>query len=490
MSLLRRWSWGLMMFVLPLVLMGWTSVQSWRANSALEEAHVMRQWMASPSDELRQQLPKQWLTTPPMSDDSLRKYLQREVAQADADTGSEHLRQVLAFLGYWLAVAAILVGVATWIKLRLDALRALRSLDYLHDRLLQSWRSLGQWLAAYTALLTGSVAMVLFYEISWGWSHASNNGWVVLLITVPMLTMLYMGILLIGRLRKQWQALDAPTSAFLGRTLTRANAPALWQWIEKLAAVTGAPIPDHIVIGIDQSFFVTSVPVALQPSGELLTGRTLYLPLTFLSTMSQEETASIIGHELGHFSSRDTERGSESSALFSLMYMHFLTISAGEDDPYLIERPAIWMTGRFLHHFQVAVHHWSRVQELVADQAGAQICGNRLFCQALLRVIALDAEVNTLLGQRSHTNLIQALAEHLRQAPVIVNEEVMNHAIAHPFDTHPPTAVRLQQLNVTIDEQLLAQATRTPTPHDRQWFSQLTNDPQSPADAPQNGVPA
>ena len=121
MSLLRQWSWGLAMLLLPLVLMGWSSIQSWRADSTLEEAHVMRQWLASPSDELRQQLPQQWRTTPLISNDSLRGYLQREVARADADQGWVHTRQVLAFLGYWLAVAAVLAGAATWLKLRLDA---------------------------------------------------------------------------------------------------------------------------------------------------------------------------------------------------------------------------------------------------------------------------------------------------------------------------------------------------------------------------------
>ncbi|MBA1201481.1 hypothetical protein G7009_06865 [Pseudomonas capeferrum] len=39
--------------------------------------------------------------------------------------------------------------------------------------------------------------------------------------------------------------------------------------------------------------------------------------------------------------------------------------------------------------------------------------------------------------------------------------------IAHPFDTHPLTALRLQHLGVTLDERLLAQATRAPTDADR-----------------------
>jgi len=430
------------MLLLPLALMGWASVQSWRADEVLREAQGIGSDYA-------------WL----------------------------RVRQALAGLAYWLALAALVAGPATWVKLRLDAWRARQSRDFLYDRLFLCWRALGQWLVAYTGLLVGALAVSLLYELSWGWSHFKAGGWFMLLVAVPVIAVLWVGCLLIERLRRQWHALDRPSSAFLGQAMGRDKAPALWGWIEQLAHTAGAPVPDHIVVGIDQSFFVTSVDVALQPAGDLLTGRTLYLPLTYLSTLSQAETASIIGHELGHFSSRDTERGSEIGAHFSLMCVHFSFISAGDADPAWIERPAIWMTQRFLHHFQLAVHHWGRAQELLADRVGGNIGGERLFCQALLRVIALDAEINTLLSER-HPNLIQALADHLRRTPLRLNEAALDHAIAHPFDTHPPTVLRLQQLGVVLDDALLAEATRVPTEHDRHWFSQLTQASSAPAAQP------
>lgn len=442
MSRFGRWSWALTMLLLPLALMGWASVQSWRADEVLREAQGIGGDYA-------------WL----------------------------RVRQALAGLAYWLALAALVAGPATWVKLRLDAWRARQSRDFLYDRLFLCWRALGQWLVAYTGLLVGALAVSLLYELSWGWSHFKAGGWFMLLVAVPVIAVLWVGCLLIERLRRQWHALDRPSSAFLGQAMGRDKAPALWGWIEQLAHTAGAPVPDHIVVGIDQSFFVTSVDVALQPAGDLLTGRTLYLPLTYLSTLSQAETASIIGHELGHFSSRDTERGSEIGAHFSLMCVHFSFISAGDADPAWIERPAIWMTQRFLHHFQLAVHHWGRAQELLADRVGGNIGGERLFCQALLRVIALDAEINTLLSER-HPNLIQALADHLRRTPLRLNEAALDHAIAHPFDTHPPTVLRLQQLGVVLDDALLAEATRVPTEHDRHWFSQLTQASSAPAAQP------
>ncbi|MDO7896885.1 M48 family metallopeptidase [Pseudomonas citrulli] len=478
----RRWSWPLTMLLLPLVLMGWASVQGWRADDVLREAQIMRQWLASPSDAWVQQLSRDERKQV-ISPEGRRTHFQSQVDKVDSDHAWIRLRQALAALAYWLAFAALVAGPATWLKLRVDAWRALSARDFLYDRLFPCWRALGRWLVAYTALLVGALALSLLYELSWGWSHFKAGGWFMLLVAVPVIAVLWIGLMLIERLRQQWHALDSPSSAFLGQAMGRDKAPALWAWIELLAADTGAPMPDHIVIGIDQSFFVTSVDVVLQPAGDVLRGRTLYLPLTYLTTMSQVETASIIGHELGHFSSRDTERGSEIGAYFNLMCLHFSFISAADADPAWIERPAIWMTQRFLHHFQVAVHHWGRAQELVADRVGSKIAGERLFCQALLRVIALDGEIDTLLAERRHANLIQALAEHLRHTPLRLSDTVLQHAIAHPFDTHPPTALRLRQLGVALDASLLAQATRTPTEHDCQWFSQLTASPSPQPDA-------
>lgn len=489
MTAIRRLSWALMILVLPLILMGWNSLQGWRADSVLDEAHAMRQWLAAPDDRWLEALSVRERKEV-ISEQGRRENFQYRVALAEADTAGLRLRQVLAGLGYWLAVAALIAGPVTWIKLRLDARRARASRDYLHDHLADNWRTLGHWLVAYTGLVCASLGMILLYQLSWGWSHRADGGWVMLLFSVPVAAVMYLGVLLIERLRKQWFELDHQGSAFLGRALSRAEAPGVWAWIETVANRLNAPVPDHIVVGIDQSFFVTSVDVALQPSGQLLTGRTLYLPLPYLSALSQQETASIVGHELGHFSSRDTERGSETGARFSLMCAHFALISAEDADPAWIERPAIWMAGQFLYHFQVAVHHWSRAQELVADRAGAQVAGERVFCQALLRVIALEGEVTRLLHAQRGGDLVQALAQHLRQTSLSVDQRVIAQAIAHPFDTHPPTVQRLEHLKVDMDAALLAQATRMPSEDDRQWFGRLASHVRPTTDTTDMGTPA
>lgn len=473
------------MLLVPLFLMGWAAQQAWRAESLQDDARIMRQWIEQPDDALLKQLPGNEGKELGLDYGYRRDNFHRRIAMIDADSGPLRLRAILAHVGWWLALAALLGGPAIWLRVRVDAWRARTSRAFLYERLSHSWQVLGQWLRAWLGLVLAALSLALLSELSWGWSHRHDGNWLALVFCLPLLGALYLGGKMTAQLGQRWQALQAPVSAFLGMPLGRDRAPALWAWVEHLAGRTGAPVPDHLVVGVDQSFFVTSVQVALQPSGQVLAGRTLYLPLTYLSAMSQEEAAAVIGHELGHFSSRDTELGSETAARFHLMCAHYWALIGEDEQPTWIERPVLWMAGRFLHYFQVAVHHWSRAQELVADRAGAAVAGEAIFGQALLRVIALAGVIDALLLARRRDDLVQALGEHLRLQPLYLDDHAFGRAVAHPFDTHPPTGERLAHLKVSLDAELLAQATRAPTQHDRSWFNDLLGTPvPNPAGPP------
>ncbi|WP_437879895.1 M48 family metallopeptidase [Pseudomonas sp. LRF_L74] len=471
-SLTRRLWWALPVVLLPLLLMAWTSLQGWRAGNQLEKAAIMRQWNAAPDDALLARLSARERNEVIRPEDRHADFL-RQIDRVEEDQGALQLRQVLAGLGYWLAFATLLVGIGTWLKIRLDAWRARRSQAFLEQRLAHSWHVLGRCLVGYTSLLVGALGLSLLYELSWGWSNFKDAGISVLIVVVPMVSMIGVGLVMVRRLRQQWSWLEMPSSSFLGRTLDEARASALWAWVRTLAEQVGAPVPDHLVVGLDQSFFVTSMRVVLQPSGQILEGRTLYLPLTCLCALSQVETAAIIGHELGHFSSRDTERGSELAARFSLMCAHYSSLGGAAGPPPWLERPALWMAGNFLQQFERAVQHWRRAQELVADRAGARLVGPRLFSQALLRVIALDEALQRMLVAHRGDNLIHAWLEYLRHDRLILDEQALQQSLPHPFDSHPPTALRLRQQNVTLDQDLLTAATRVPSETDRRWFERL-----------------
>ncbi|MGY4523912.1 M48 family metalloprotease [Pseudomonas sp. TE21394] len=478
---MRRLGWGLALLLLPLALYGWGQVQLWRADTAQEQAQVIRQWLAAPSDALLQSLP--WAARKQLNGRlDRREALQAQLAVLDADRHWLGVREWMAGLSGWLALGALFTGVGAWLRLKVDAWRALRSAHYLYGRMSASWLALGRWLSAYLVLLAGSLSLSLLYETSFGLSHMAQGGLTVLIVVLPLTSVLLVCMRTFWRLRQQWPGMGAPSASFLGRQLHRQAAPALWRWVEGLAAQLHAPVPDHIVVGLDQGFFVTCVPVVLQPSGTQLSGRTLYLPLPCLAAMSQAEAASLIGHELGHFRRRDTERGSETCARFSLMCAHYQAMLGADSAPPWAVRPVLWMAGQFLHHFQVAVHHWGRAQELLADRAGAEVGGPKLFVQALLRAIALGRVIDGLLNARGGEGLPQALALHLQRTPLQLGEEALALTITHPFDTHPDTATRLQNLNILLDPQLLQAALRAPSSDDQRWFNELCLAPGGSAD--------
>lgn len=473
---MKRLGWGLVMLLLPLALFGWATVQHWRAEMAQEQARITRQWLAAPSDTLLQALP--WAARKQLSGRvDTREVLLRQLDELDSDRHWLSMRKSLACLGGWLALGALVASIGAWLRLRVDAWRALRSAHYLHQRMTASWRVLVCWLSAYMGMLAGSLCLLLLYETSAGLSHAAQGGLTALVVVLPLASVLVVCLRTLWRMRQQWPRMGASNAGFLGRELERQGAVALWQWIEGLAAHLQAPVPDHIVVGIDQGFFVTSVPIVLQPGQSALSGRTLYLSLPCLSVLSQQEAAALIGHELGHFRSRDTEQGSEINARFSLMCAQFSAIVDAERAVDWVARPVVWMAGQFLHHFQIAVHHWGRTQELLADRAGAEVHGPKLFVQALLRAIALGRVVDALLLERGGEGLLAALTRYLQQVPLQLGEEVLGLTMPHPFDTHPPLAARLDNLDVMLDAALVQAAMREPCGHDRQWFNQLCGAP-------------
>ncbi|CAN7282245.1 M48 family metallopeptidase [Bosea sp. LjRoot9] len=257
-----------------------------------------------------------------------------------------------------------------------------------------------------------------------------------------------------------------------GRSISPAQAPGLWRWIDGLADRLGALGPDQIVVGLTRGFFVTSGPKLLSPGGERLEGRTLYLPLPYLPLLRQDEAEAIIGHELGHFTGGDTE--------YSL---RFLPIYAGvnrslaamvlagrgrDGSDGLITRPAVELGLFAMERFDRAVLHWSRLREFAADEAGARITSAEAAGRALLRTSAVEARIGETLAEAfqhpetAPADLIAATLDHARDYGLDDPSEFREERQPHPTDTHPPTHQRLAALGVTLTPALLADVMSAP----------------------------
>ncbi len=190
-----------------------------------------------------------------------------------------------------------------------------------------------------------------------------------------------MALILLGLLASAWQMLakisrlrlrPAPALDVIGRRLGEEDAPELWTLLRELAARLDTPAPQHLLVGLCDGFYVTANRVCLQPSGEHLEGRSLYLSLPLLGLLDRAELSAVIAHELAHFAGRD--------AHYSLRFLPIYQGAASqlaaieEQEANVFERaalePARLLAG-CLERFGLAVNHWSRLREFAADRRAA-----------------------------------------------------------------------------------------------------------------------
>lgn len=153
----------------------------------------------------------------------------------------------------------------------------MRSQAYLLGHLAPAWRRLGRLVPLHAGLLVAALASQLLYEALWSYSHWHSHGFVALLFSLPLWLLFLGGLLMLRRLRGELLPLEEPVLHLLGRELDRVAAPGLWQWLGQIADRAGAPLPDHVVTGIEHCYFVTQAKVLLAPRGIPLEGRTLYI---------------------------------------------------------------------------------------------------------------------------------------------------------------------------------------------------------------------
>ncbi len=118
----------------------------------------------------------------------------------------------------------------------------------------------------HAGLLVAALASQLLYEALWSYGHWHSHGFVALLFSLPLWLLFLGGLLMLRRLRGELLPLEEPVLHLLGRELDRVAAPGLWQWLGQIADRAGAPLPDHVVTGIEHCYFVTQAKVLLAPA--------------------------------------------------------------------------------------------------------------------------------------------------------------------------------------------------------------------------------
>lgn len=249
----------------------------------------------------------------------------------------------------------------------------------------------------------------------------------------------------------------------IGKVLNTAEAPKLFSFVRSLSEKLGAKGPDNIIIGLEPTFYVTSSEIRVPWSDKPIKGETLYVSAPLSRLLSQDEFASVVGHELGHFRGEDTSYSMRFAPVYAGLGKAIGAIVTEEDEGAsgLAKLPAIAMLSYMYEIFASNEAKISRVREHKADEAGAQAGSPLAFSTALIKVSlysslwdhARQQNIERLNQGKVANNLSVVFQDTAKYDIEHENlEEIMkstlDHTISHPTDTHPPVLKRLKVLGV------------------------------------------
>lgn len=261
---------------------------------------------------------------------------------------------------------------------------------------------------------------------------------------------------------------------FLQREPTHLRAVALdpvrherfFSLVSETATRLNAQVPDHIVVGLEPNFFVTADDVKLTGApSPLLQGRTLFVSLSLLNIFSRDELTAVIGHELGHFRDEDVLYSMKFAPTYARLgqALHGLGRTSGSAAADLGMFPARVTLSMCWLAFAAAERTVGRERELLADKAGAEAASAQALARALVKLslfapqwaLLTHAHIDELSRGRAFVNLAQTytglchgVASDLDWAQA--RDALGKSVQAHPVDTHPPLAARLQNLAVDL----------------------------------------
>lgn len=395
--------------------------------------------------------------------------------QAGMSANLPNVLRPLAALDIVCGLLAACIGGFGLLAIRAMGRRALASRDELL-RAFSSGRKMLPWLlvGSGTALMLGIAFALAFELILYAFSASQSTAGFKLEMAGIIFVFCLVGAtikLMRGVLDASRKTFEPTTLTLMGRCTSEGDAPALWAFVREVAGKAGAGMPNQIVIGLDQCFFVTENQVALTSGKPVPSGRTLYLPLPYMAFMGRSETAAVIGHELAHFHGEDTQYSLKFSPIYASAVNHLRSVhevaSAQASGLDIAMRPQLMIGEFFLDAFHEAVQHWSRQRELAADAMGARVADGRSISLALLRIGVLAPRIDEVLaeswnrGGNKQGGVLEQIIQQVSDKGLDDPREHLEDEQPHPTDSHPTTRQRLEALAVPADSRLFDDARTT-----------------------------
>lgn len=361
----------------------------------------------------------------------------------------------------WLSGGSVLAGVLVFALAGLSVLVSRRSQVVQYYSLSMAWHVLRLFAAAQVV-----IQGVLLVALSFWVTALTIQVYSVKLVAVTgIVALLACGSIL----RAMWVRLD-DRFAIDGTVLKRDDS-GVWNDLDHLCARVGTAPPDQIIAGIDTNFFVTEHPVTVGDT--VHEGRSLYVSLSLLKQLRGEEADAVLAHEMAHFSGQDTTFSRKIAPLLSRYDQYLHALAEG-----LITLPIYWFMLCFRMLFELNLRAMSREREFRADRIAADTTSPEAMAGALLRIAAYaryrSGIEQDLLDQQEameradiHSAIETGFGEY---AVAFQPAELGETTTAHPFDTHPQMAQRLDAIGLPLSDQTRDLLAREP---DGRWFTRI-----------------
>lgn len=250
--------------------------------------------------------------------------------------------------------------------------------------------------------------------------------------------------------------------------LERREQPLLFAFVERLARVVGAPVPDRVAIDCQVNAGAGLELGLLRREGSALT---LVIGLPLVAGLTLPQLASVLAHEFGHFGQGAGMRLGRVIRGVNAWFQRVVYERDGWDEALekgsqeggwwgiaCVGAQLMVALGRKLLFGLMVVGHGvscflSRQMEFDADQYGARVAGSSVFADTSLRVRVLSAAaefvMTSALGEGRLVDDLPALVGRVAdRAPARLMAEIrmdIQRSGTGLFDTHPSDLERLRR---------------------------------------------
>lgn len=351
-----------------------------------------------------------------------------------------HWAERAAWFTLWLGGALLLAALA--LGALAYANRGLR-----HASFVAGWRVMTFGSAVEVVLQSAMVVWLSFWLTAYFWERYYVK--LVAIAGIAAAAAVFYAVYMLFR--------KSPGSNHIeGELLRPEDAPALWQRIRALATQVKTAPPDQVVAGIDTNFFVTEAPCVVQ--GQPVQGRTLFISIPLLRVLDTQEADAVLAHELAHLGGGDTQRSAMLGPKLQQFDLYTWEMRGGG-----LTIVAHYLLRLFRMVFSFALARDSREREYTADRVAAGLTAPRAIVQSLIKISAYagyrnDVEQRLFAQDRQHGASLgiagfvaEGLQPYARSDAFL--DSMRTAGVPHPYDSHPPLAERMRNVDHTVAEE-------------------------------------